>query len=445
VDKNPKKEEQNTSLTNPEEESPIKEKYRVDTAGTLFSLASSPKIPCVYRFWATMKDLVRVDGLQQALDNIMPRFPYYQVKFSRGFLWYKWKTTTDKPKVIKEPDYPCQHIPIKSTTVFPFRIIVNYNQIMVEFNHSLADGFAALIFLKALVAEYLRLQGHVIDDWGDVFRADQTPDPEEFEYSYRKNFKIGIPKVGKIFPAFHLPFARVKTGVSHVINGKMDVNDVLQVAKEWKVTLTEFLTAVYIEVLQKILYSLPRRKLRRLKRPIRIMLPINARNIIPSKTMRNFTTFIYPGIDPRLGKFTFEEILEGVHHYKYLNLSEKSQVQQISNFVALAANPALHATPYFLKLLLIKPIYRRAAEALFSAFLTNMGRTSMPIQLSTEVEDIQLLPMTHHYFKSSCAMLTYLDELNINFVRNVKEKDVEEMFFDRLKEFGIDVTVTEIL
>jgi NRPS condensation-like uncharacterized protein len=303
---------------------------------------------------------------------------------------------------------------------------------MVEFNHSLADGFAALIFLKALVAEYLKLQGYVIDDWGDVFRADQTPAPEEFEYSYRKNFKIGIPRVGKIFPAFHLPFARVKTGVSHVINGKMDVNDILQVAKEWKVTLTEFLTAVYIEVLQEILHNLPRRKLRRLKRPIRIMLPINARNIIPSKTMRNFTTFIYPGIDPRLGN-------------KNLNLSEKSQVQQISNFVALAANPALHATPYFLKLLLIKPIYRRAAEALFSAFLTNMGRTSMPIQLSDEVVDIQLLPMTHHYFKSSCAVLTYLDELNINFVRNVKEKIVEEMFFNRLKEFGIEVTVTEIL
>ncbi|MHA1171386.1 MAG: hypothetical protein ACTSQ3_04835, partial [Candidatus Heimdallarchaeota archaeon] len=88
MDRNPEKEEQKTSSSNPEEESPIKEKYRVDTAGTLFSLASSPKIPCVYRFWATMKDLVKVDGLQQALDNIMPRFPYYQVKFSRGFLWY---------------------------------------------------------------------------------------------------------------------------------------------------------------------------------------------------------------------------------------------------------------------------------------------------------------------------------------------------------------------
>ncbi|MBK5112060.1 MAG: hypothetical protein KGD59_04100 [Candidatus Heimdallarchaeota archaeon] len=443
--KKPEKEKRKESSAISEEESPIKEKYRVDTAGTLFSLASSPKIPCVYRFWATLKELVKANDLQQALDNILPRFPYYQVKFSRGFLWYKWKTTTDKPQVIKEPEYPCQHIPIKSTTVFPFRVIANYNQIMVEFHHSLTDGFAALIFLKALITEYLRIQGHVIDDWGDVFRADQTPDPKEFEYSYRKNFKIGIPKVGRIFPAFHLPYDRVRTGVSHVINGKMDVNDVLQVAKEWKVTLTEFLTAVYIDVLQKILFNLPRRKSRRLKRPIRIMLPINARNIIPSKTMRNFTTFIYPGIDPRLGEFTFEEIIERVHHYKYLNLTEKSLIQQISNFVALAANPALHITPYFLKLLLIIPIYRRAAEALFSAFLTNMGRTSMPIQLSDEVVDIQLLPMTHHYFKSSCAMLTYFDELNINFVRNVNEKNVEEMFFNRLKEFGIDVKVTEIL
>ncbi|NHJ32040.1 MAG: hypothetical protein FK732_04185 [Asgard group archaeon] len=439
------KEEQQKKSSEISEESPIKEKYRVDTAGTLFSLVSSPKIPCVYRFWATMKDLVKADVLQQALDNIMPRFPYYQVKLSRGFLWYKWKTTTDKPQVIKEPEYPCQHIPIKSTTVFPYRIIASYNQIKIEFHHSLTDGHGVLTFLKALVSEYLRIQDYPIDEWGDVFRVNQTPSPEEFEYSYRKNFKIGIPRVGKIYRAFHLPFDRVKTGVSHAINGKMDANDVLQVAREWKVTLTEFLTAVYIEVLQEILRNLPRKKQRRLRRPIRIMLPINARNIIPSKTMRNFTTFISPGIDPRLGKFTFEEIIDQVHHYRNLHLTEKSMIQQISNFVALAANPGLHIVPYFLKLLLVKPVYRTAAEALFSAFLTNMGKTSMPIQLSDEIQDIQLLPMTHPYFKSSCAMLTYFDELNINFVRNVKEKDVEEMFFNRLREFGINVTVSEIL
>ncbi len=443
--KKPQKEETSNSSLKDETESPIREKYRVDTAGTLFSLASSPKIPCVYRFWATMKDLVKVEDLQQALDNILPRFPYYQVKLSRGFLWYKWKTTSDKPQVIKEPEYPCQHIPIKSTIVFPYRIIASYNQIIVEFHHSLTDGHGVLTFLKALVAEYLHVQGHIIDDWGDVFRATETPSPEEFEYSYRKNFKIGLPKVGKIYRAFHLPFERVKTGVSHVINGKMDANDVLQVAKTWKVTLTEFLTAIYIDVLQEILFNLPKRKLRRLNRPIRIMLPINARNIIPSKTMRNFTTFISPGIDPRLGRFTFEEIIERVHYYKNLHLTEKSMIQQISNFVALAMNPGLHFVPYFLKRLFIKPAYRTTAEALFSAFLTNMGRTTMPIQLSEQVQSIQLLPMTHPYFKSSCALLTYFDELNINFVRNVKEKDVEEMFFNHLRQFGINVSVTEIL
>jgi len=54
VDRNPEKEEQKTSSSNPEEESPIKEKYRVDTAGTLFSLASSPKIPCVYQYNASI-------------------------------------------------------------------------------------------------------------------------------------------------------------------------------------------------------------------------------------------------------------------------------------------------------------------------------------------------------------------------------------------------------
>ena len=38
-----------------------KKKCRLDSAGKLFTYSSSRKIPCVYRFWAEMKELVDVD------------------------------------------------------------------------------------------------------------------------------------------------------------------------------------------------------------------------------------------------------------------------------------------------------------------------------------------------------------------------------------------------
>ncbi|HUT79605.1 MAG TPA: hypothetical protein VMZ29_00265 [Candidatus Bathyarchaeia archaeon] len=415
---------------------------RMDAAGKLFHTVTSPKIPCVYRLWVTMKHVVRREALQKALENIMPRFPYYQVMVAKGFIWNKWKKVNQIPKVRPELEYPCQYIPIRDRNTFPYRIINNQNQIIIEFNHSLTDGTGALIFLKSLVAEYLTLSGITVEDWGDIFRPDQKPKPEEMEYAYRKNFKIGIPKLPKIYKAYHIPFVRMKTGISYVTNGKMDVRDVLTLSRKHKVTLTELLTAVYIDTLQEIMFETPSK--RRKIRPIRIMVPINVRNLLPSKTMRNFTTFLGPGVDPRLGRFSFEEIIAQVHHFKNMQVNEKYQTQQISFYVSIEINPFVGIIPNFIKRMFIRPLYKQMGESLFSSFLTNLGQTKMPKEFNDEIIDFQVLPMYHPYFKSGLGLLTTNNFLNINFVRNIKENIVEEKFFNKLRELGLEVQITEL-
>ncbi|NHJ87546.1 MAG: hypothetical protein FK734_18945 [Asgard group archaeon] len=418
--------------------------YRMDAAGKLFHTVTSPKIPCVYRLWATMKHEVRREALQKALENILPRFPYYQVMVAKGFIWNKWRKVNQIPKVRPELEYPCQFIPLRDKNTFPYRIISNRNQIIIEFNHSLTDGTGALIFLKSLVAEYLSLSGLIVSDWGDLFRTGQDFDSEETEYAYRKNFKIGIPKLPKIYKAFHLPHERMKIGVSYVTNGKVNVHDVLALSKKYKVTFTELLTAVYIDTLQEIMFEISANKKRKNIKPIRIMVPINVRNILPSKTMRNFTTFLGPGVDPRLGKYSFKEIIEHVHHFKNMQLNEKYQIQQISFYVSIEINPFVGIIPNFIKRMFIRPLYKQMGESLFSAFLTNLGQAKMPEDFINEIIDFQVLPMYHPYFKSGCGLLTTHDSLNINFVRNIKENIVEEKFFDKLKELGLEVQVTEL-
>ncbi|MFW9923707.1 MAG: hypothetical protein ACFFDW_10525 [Candidatus Thorarchaeota archaeon] len=425
-------------------EIPKKEIFKLDTAGKFFSFISSSKIPCVYRFWATLKDFVNIVDLQKALDNIIPRFPYYQVTLKKGFSWFYWKKTNKKVKVSLEREYPCQYIPIRELNTIPFRIIAKENQIITEFNHSLTDGMGALTFLKALITEYFNVQGIQINDSENIFRPDQIPQDDEIEYSHRKYSKIGIPKLDKTFTAFHLPYSRINSGIFYTVNGKMDVNEVLIVAKKYNVTLTEFLAAIYIDVLQEILMAMPEKKQRKFKKPIRIMVPINIRNLLHSNTMWNFTAFVAPGIDPRLGEFSFKEIIEQIHHYKNLQMNKKYIVQQISNFVTLERNPFLIATPRFIKRWFIAPIYKNVAENIFSAIMTNLGKTSLPDPINNEVLDIQVLPMNHPYFKTGCALLTYNDELNINFGRNIAESIVEDRFFEKLKEHNINVKITKM-
>ncbi len=51
--------------------------------------------------------------------------------------------------------------------------------------------------------------------------------------------------------------------------------------------------------------------------------------MLGSKTMRNFFISVTPMIDPRLGHYTFEEILKYMHHFMKITVDEKYVRQQI--------------------------------------------------------------------------------------------------------------------
>jgi NRPS condensation-like uncharacterized protein len=374
----------------------------------------------------------------------MPRFPYYQVNLRKGFFWSKWHTTEKLPTVRKERPYPCQYIPIHEQGIFPFRVIAHGNKIIVEFNHSLTDGMGALTFLRSLVGEYLHVQGVEVENWGNLFRPNQLVEPGEFQYGLREHFKLGMPKLPKITKAFHLPHRLDNRGVFNVITGKVPVKEILQISRSYKVTLTEFLVAIYLDTLQEILLNLPKKQQRKLQRPIRIMVPINCRNIFASKSMRNFTAFVAPGIDPRLGEYSFQEIIDQVHFYKNLQVNKKYLTQQISTFVGIELNPFVAFTPRFVKSWFVRPIYRNLGEAIFSGIMTNLGVTAMPTELSKYIDDMNLISMYHPYFKTGCGLITYKNTLNINFGRSIKEPVVEEIFFKKLQEHQVSLQVKKL-
>ncbi|MBD3189279.1 MAG: hypothetical protein GF308_01470 [Candidatus Heimdallarchaeota archaeon] len=431
------------SEKHPKEKDLLKsEEYRMDIAGKLFSLISSPRIPCVYRFLARLKRKVSKAKLQEAVNNIISRFPYYQVTMRSGFFWTYWETSKKIPQVRSDTEYPCQYIPIKKKEVFPYRIIAHENCIITEFNHSLTDGAGAVQFLRSLVGEYLHLQGVKINDWGNLFRPGEVPDPGEYEYSHRKYFQRHIPLRQKFMKAFHLPYQLEKKGIFHTVEGTASVQESLQLSRSMGVTLTELLATAYLDALQEIWKNLRKKGRIKGKRPIRLMVPINIRNILPSNTMRNFSAYVAPGIDPRLGDFSFDEILEQVHHYKNLELNDKFIIQQISKNVKIELHPFLHGLPLFIKKWFSKPIYKHFGEAMFSGILTNLGPITMPNDLREEVIDIDLLLMSHPHFRTGCAVISYQDTLHMNFGRPAKKANLEELFFSKLQELGLEIQIT---
>jgi hypothetical protein len=150
-------------------------------------------------------------------------------------------------------------------------IIVQYSSILVfnrkislEFSHILTDGTGALLFLKALVAEYLFIQGIKPKDWRDIMRPGQSLNPEELEDAYKRYYKKDVPRPQKKESAFHIPGKLLEKGRYNIITGVIPLKPLLEKTKAYKVSLTEFISALYIFSLQEYTHNLPGRKMKKL-------------------------------------------------------------------------------------------------------------------------------------------------------------------------------------
>ncbi|MHA1435740.1 MAG: hypothetical protein ACTSO7_18020, partial [Candidatus Heimdallarchaeota archaeon] len=401
----------------------------------------STRIPCMYRISSTLNKPINKAVMQQALLNIMPRFPYYNVNMRRGLFWFYWETNQEKPKVIDENRYPVQKLPVTVRGEFPFAVLVFKNRVAIEMHHSLTDGTGTMTFLRALLGEYFTLSGLKVRDWQDIFRPSQKPDPAEYEDAFKVNYQKTAPDPKKIPRAFHLPFKLAPKGVYKIISGTMKVKDVIAQAKKWNVTLTEYLIAVYLESLQKLLFSFPKKLLMRNLKPIRLMVPVNLRRMYQSKTMRNFSLYVTPGIDPRLGTHSFEEIIKQVYHYMRVEISDKYINQQIARNVRGEILPIVKVVPLFVKRIFGKSIYNGKGEFLYSGVLTNLGNVQMPEPLNEEIADFQFIPAPSPVTKSGCAIASWKDTLYVNWGRNILDTQVEKLFFRKLVKDGIKVKI----
>lgn len=415
--------------------------YRLDNAATLFSLVSSSRIPCMFRLSASVDTPIKIHLLQKALDNIIVRFPYYRVNQRTGFFWYYWGTNFGKPKVIMDTQYPCQKMPIRKEGIFPFRVRAYQNRVAVEFHHSLTDATGSVTFLKSIMREYLRLDGTEVSEESDIFKPEDKPDLEEYEDAFKKNYRKIIPEPTKQIKAFHLPYKLSKKGVYRITSGIIPVDEILKKSKEYNITLTEYLTSIYLESLQKILFSFSPRKLKRRNKPIRLMVPVNLRRMFPSRTMRNFSLYVTPGIDTRLGEHTFEEIMKSVHHYMRLEINDKFISQQIKRNVRGELHPLMRATPFFIKKMGGKSIYNKLGENLYSGVITNLGKISFPESMEEKIQDIQFIPAPSPTTKTGCAVVSFKENLYINFGSVIKENSLERNFFRKIVKEGISVKV----
>jgi hypothetical protein len=165
------------------------------------------------------------------------------------------------------------------------------------------------------------------------------------------------------------------------------------------------------------------------------------RKFFESATMRNFVLHVTPGIDPRLGSFTFDEVVAQIHHYMRFELNEKLLKQHIARNMRGETHPLIRVTPLFLKIPFERWLYQKYGNAIASGVLSNLGPVSLPPHLQEHVERFEFITVPNVDTKVSVGVISYQDRLYMTFGSLIGSRDLELRFLTTLRKRGIPIKI----
>ena len=411
--------------------------FRLDNAAKLYPAIANGRWQSFFRFSLTLDETVDPDTLEQAVNDTLERFPSMKVRLRRGVFWYYLEHNPLRCLVREETGHPCMRLREKENNGYLFRLIYYHQRVSIEMFHVLTDGTGGLIFLKNVVAQYLRLRGISVACTHGVVDFAQPPPPEETEDAHAR-LPRDIPHASrKESRAWQMPGTKEPPHTLHVVEGRMSVDRLKAKAGAMGVTITEYLVAVMIYCMYLRAQDMPGKK-----RPIKVSVLVNMRKFMGVSTMRNFSFYVNAGIDPRLGTYTLAEIANHVHHYMRYAMQPKLLFSSMATNVASERNVLIRIAPLFIKKLVLRQVFHAVGETLFSSVLTNVGVVELPEGMRDHVQAADMLLGPSVLPRCNCAAVSLNGTFTLTFTRNIVEPDFARDVLCFLQQEGIGVTVT---
>lgn len=412
---------------------------RLDNAAKIYPAASSRRWHALFRLSATLTEPVDPDVLLQAQRRMVRRFPSFYVRLRRGMFWYYLEGVDECAAVEPDGESPCMPLQRREKRGLRLRVRYRGNRIAVEFFHAITDGTGGLCFLKTLVAEYLSLRYGVAIPRGDgVLDCDEPPHGAELDDSFLANAgDIAIDRTEA--NAYHLSGDLEPDGFIHLTTACVPLAAVTARAKAFGVSLTAYLTALLIDAACQLQQE--DGTARRRRRPVKICVPVNLRRFFPSETLRNFSSYVNPGVETRLGTYTLEEIVQAVHHYMGTEATAKRLGAKFTANVSSERNAALRLAPLFLKNVAMKCAFLMVGDRKTTTILSNLGLVTLPDAMAAHVSRMEFVlgPLSRN--PVACAALSYGDTLYLNLTSTLREPALERAFLTRLVRQGVPVRV----
>ncbi|MBQ8804429.1 MAG: hypothetical protein IJZ53_12400 [Tyzzerella sp.] len=405
----------------------MKRRYALDSSAAIYLASMNKKHTNVYRFSVMLKEKVNPEKLQEALDNVTPRFPVIVAGIKRGMFDYYVDPVEKAPRIQKDEERMAVMSKERVETC-AMRVLYREKQISVEIFHSITDGGGAMVFLGSLLAEYLRLCYSI-----QIPYSDRILNPKEaVKESEVKDDYItyaggkGIP--AKRHKAYQLPNEKSGNDKNEALTRVYKAGDILKVSREYGVSMTVFLAAVMAQSLIEI-----KRKYPSSRNIIQVMLPINLRSKFKSDSLQNFSLYAFMKLLPDSQDMSLEEMIRVFAGQMEKQSSAKHLQGMMTTNVKNQNWWFFKILPLPLKKLLVEVVHYIFGESNSCITMTNMGRTVFPEECKPYVEDVECIISPRRLTGYNCSIISYEENVRITLSRYGKGCGLEDVFYEKLE------------
>ena len=412
---------------------------RLDNAAKIYPAAKRRNWNNFFRISATLTEPIDTGVLASALDVTARRFPSIAVRLRRGVFWYYLEEIPKTPTIQPEKSCPLAHAPFHEVRQCAFRVLVYKNRVAVEFFHALTDGTGALVFVKTLLAEYLSEKyGLSVPAEKGVLGRLEEPAPEELEDSFAR-YAGDVTASRAESTAYHLSGTPERDGYKNLVTMMIPAEKLRACAKKHGVSVTELLCAAMMQAIGELqAEKVPNVRHRK---PVKVLIPVNLRNLFPSRSLRNFASYITPEIDPRMGDCSFSDLCSLVHHKMGLENNRRTMRAKFAANVASERSPILRVMPLFIKNIAMKAVFDAVGECKSCLCLSNLGRVELPEVMVPYVQRMDFIIGVQARAPHDCGVVTWGDTVYINCIRSIQEPELEYRFYRVLHRLGLPVKV----
>lgn len=411
----------------------INDWYALDHAAKSYPLAMSSKWMSIFRVSLYLQDRVIPKVLQMALDFTIKRFPYFATSIRHGFFWHYIDGIKRHFKVEKEEKVPCEYMDVAHGIHASFRVLYFKNRVSVEFFHILTDGNGALIFLEALIGEYLRLLGEDIQNEQGFFDIQEESKIEEAENYFPKADKSTGKANFVEKKSLQIEGTRTLMQPSQIINFEMDCAELKAKCKERGVTVSVMILAMLFFAVKA---TVKKQKIKP-DSSIHIQVPVNMRKYYPTNTLKNFS--MVAGVRIKYSEIEdFDAVLDEVSKQLKVKNTKEELDKIMTKTNILIRN--LKFVPLFLKSLVMPFIYPNVEKSYATCF-SNLGIIKVRKSLEKHIDKYDCVLGTLIINNAACSMNTFKDKTVLSINKAIKESIFEETMLKQITDLGVNVHV----